>query len=30
VFMIKNATTADAYFRLPPDRTVELGVQVEL
>lgn len=30
VLMIKNATTADAYFRLPPDRTVELGVQVEL
>ena len=30
VLMIRNATTADAYFQLPPDQTVELGVQVEL
>ena len=30
VLMTRNAANADAYFRLPPDRTVELGVQVEL
>ena len=30
VLMLKNATTADAYFKLPPERTIELGVQVEL
>ena len=30
VLMLKNATTADVYFKLPPDRTIELGVQVEL
>ncbi len=30
VLMMRNSTPADTYFRLPPDRTVELGVQVEL
>ncbi len=30
VLMIRNARTADAYFQLPPDQTIELGVQVEL
>lgn len=30
VLMLRNATTADAFFKLPPDRTIELGVQVEL
>lgn len=28
--MLRNATTADAFFQLPPERTIELGVQVEL
>ncbi|MEZ5321486.1 MAG: potassium transporter Kup [Microthrixaceae bacterium] len=28
--MVRNATTADVFFKLPPDRTIELGVQVEL
>jgi KUP system potassium uptake protein len=30
VFMQRNASTADLYFKLPPDRTLELGVQVDL
>jgi len=30
VLMMRNASTADQYFRLPADRTLELGVQVEL
>lgn len=30
VAMLRNATTADAFFKLPPERTIELGVQVEL
>ncbi|MBK7323310.1 MAG: potassium transporter Kup [Candidatus Microthrix sp.] len=30
VFMLRNATTADAYFKLPPEQTIELGVQVEI
>lgn len=30
VFMTRNALTADAFFKLPPARTVEIGVQVEL
>ena len=30
VTMLRNATTADVFFKLPPDRTIELGVQVEL
>jgi len=30
VFMMRNSTPADTYFKLPPDRTVELGVQVEI
>ena len=30
VFMSKNAVRATAFFRLPPDRVVELGVQVEI
>ncbi|MCK6529366.1 potassium transporter Kup [Myxococcota bacterium] len=28
--MSRNATGAGAYFRLPPNRVVELGVQIEL
>jgi KUP system potassium uptake protein len=30
VLMTRNAVRATAFFRLPPDRVVELGVQVEL
>ncbi|MBI2835074.1 MAG: potassium transporter Kup [Acidobacteria bacterium] len=30
VLMARNALRATAFFRLPPDRVVELGVQVEL
>ncbi len=30
VLMLRNANPADAYFRLPPEQTIELGVQVEL
>jgi len=29
-FMARNAQPANAYFRLPPNRVVELGLQVEL
>jgi KUP system potassium uptake protein len=28
--LARNATTATAYFRIPPDRVVELGEQVEI
>lgn len=30
VFMKRNARDAAAYFRLPPNRVVELGMQVEI
>jgi KUP system potassium uptake protein len=30
VIMSRNAVRATAYFRLPPERVVELGVQVEM
>jgi KUP system potassium uptake protein len=30
VLMTRNAVRATAFFRLPPERVVELGVQVEL
>jgi KUP system potassium uptake protein len=30
VLMTRNATRATAFFRLPPERVVELGVQVEM
>ena len=30
VIMTRNAVRATAFFRLPPERVVELGVQVEL
>jgi KUP system potassium uptake protein len=30
VIMARNAVRATAYFRLPPERVVELGVQVEM
>jgi KUP system potassium uptake protein len=30
VLMSRNAVRATAFFRLPPDRVVELGVQVEM
>jgi KUP system potassium uptake protein len=30
VVMSRNAVRATAYFRLPPERVIELGVQVEL
>jgi KUP system potassium uptake protein len=30
VLMARNAVRATAFFRLPPERIVELGVQVEL
>lgn len=29
-FMSRNATSAAAYFKLPPNRVVELGMQVEV
>ena len=29
-FMSRNATSAAAFFRLPPNRVVELGMQVEV
>ena len=28
--MARNAVRATAFFRLPPERVVELGVQVEM
>jgi KUP system potassium uptake protein len=30
VLMARNAVRATAFFRLPPERVVELGVQVEV
>ena len=30
IVMARNAVRATAFFRLPPDRVVELGVQVEI
>ena len=30
VIMARNAVRATAFFRLPPERVVELGVQVEM
>ncbi|PYR70175.1 MAG: potassium transporter Kup, partial [Acidobacteria bacterium] len=30
VLMTRNAMRATAFFRLPPERVVELGVQVEM
>jgi KUP system potassium uptake protein len=30
VLMARNAVRATTYFRLPPERVVELGVQVEI
>jgi KUP system potassium uptake protein len=30
VWLSRNAQTATDYFNLPPDRVVEVGVQVEL
>ena len=30
VLMTRNAVRATTYFRLPPERVVELGVQVEI
>jgi KUP system potassium uptake protein len=30
VLLARNAVRATAFFRLPPERVVELGVQVEL
>ena len=30
VLMTRNAFRATAFFRLPPERVVELGVQVEM
>jgi KUP system potassium uptake protein len=29
-FLTRNARSAMEYFRIPPDRVVELGAQVEL
>ena len=29
-FMSRNALRATAFFRIPPDRVVELGMQIEL
>jgi KUP system potassium uptake protein len=30
VLMARNAVRATAFFKLPPERVVELGVQVEM
>jgi KUP system potassium uptake protein len=30
VLMARNAVRATAFFKLPPERVVELGVQVEI
>jgi KUP system potassium uptake protein len=30
VLMTRNAVTATSFFRLPAERVVELGVQVEI
>ncbi|MGH6691059.1 MAG: KUP/HAK/KT family potassium transporter [Gammaproteobacteria bacterium] len=30
VLMARNAVRATAFFRVPPERVVELGVQVEM
>ena len=30
VWMSRNAQAATTYFRLPPNRVVELGAQIEL
>ena len=30
VLMARNAVRATTFFRLPPERVVELGVQVEI
>jgi len=30
IFMARNAWNATSFFKLPPDRVVELGNQVEL
>jgi KUP system potassium uptake protein len=30
VLIARNAVRATAFFRLPPERVVELGVQVEI
>jgi KUP system potassium uptake protein len=30
IFMSRNAWNATSFFKLPPDRVVELGTQVEL
>jgi KUP system potassium uptake protein len=30
VLMVRNAVRATAFFKLPPERVVELGVQVEI
>ena len=30
VLMARNAVRAPSFFRLPPERVVELGVQVEI
>ena len=29
-FISRNATSATAYFGIPPNRVVELGMQIEL
>ena len=30
VFLARNARPANAFFRIPPNRVIELGTQVEL
>ncbi len=30
ILMVRNANPVDLYFKLPPTRTVEIGVQIEL
>ncbi|WP_264816573.1 KUP/HAK/KT family potassium transporter, partial [Gluconobacter kondonii] len=30
LFMLRNSTSSMEFFRIPPDRTVELGVKVAI
>ncbi|MDA3920154.1 MAG: potassium transporter Kup [Salinisphaera sp.] len=30
IFMARNATPATAYYKIPPERVVELGIQIEI
>jgi len=30
VFLARNARRATNFFRIPPDRVVEIGIQIEI